>query len=89
MSDCLWLIGMYFFLSAKVAAFFLTGGEYKGEDMAQAIIKALKRIVNLIQSQKKPFIARINLAGKIELWLDHKGNDHLTKKKSHKEKQPK
>lgn len=76
-------------LNSGVAAFFLTSGKYRGEEMAQAIIKALKRIANLIQSQRKPFIARINLTGKVELWLDHKGNDHLTKKKSHKEKQPK
>ena len=76
-------------LNSGVVAFFLTSGKYTGEEMAQALIKSLKRIANLIQSQKKPFIARINLAGKVELWIDHKGNDHLPKKKSHKEKQPK
>jgi predicted nuclease of predicted toxin-antitoxin system len=75
-------------LNSNVIAFFLTSGEYTGEEMAEAIISALKRIANLIQSQKKPFIARINLSGKVELWIDHKGNDHLTKKKPHKEQQP-
>ncbi len=75
-------------LNAGVAAFFLTSGEYKGKEMAQAIIKALKRIANLIQSQQKPFIARINLTGKVELWLDDKGKDHLSDKKSQKKKQP-
>lgn len=68
--------------NAGIAAFFLTGGEYKGEEMADAIIKSLKRIANLINSQQKPFIARINLSGKVELWLDHKEKDHLIKKKS-------
>lgn len=76
-------------LNSGVAAFFLTRGGYKGEEMAKAIIKSLKRIANLIQSQQKPFIARINLDGKAELWVDHKGNDHLTKKYTEKEKQPK
>jgi predicted nuclease of predicted toxin-antitoxin system len=67
-------------LNSGIAAFFLTSGEFKGEEMAQAIIKSLKRISNLIQSQRKPFIARINLNGTVKLWIDHKGNDHLTKK---------
>lgn len=75
-------------LNAKVAAFFLTRGEYKGEEMAQAILKALKKIANLIQSQQKPFIARIDIHGKVKLWIDHKDKDHLANKKSQKEKQP-
>jgi predicted nuclease of predicted toxin-antitoxin system len=75
--------------NSNVSAFFLTSGEYTGEEMAQAIVAALRRIANLIQSQRKPFIARINLSGKVEVWVDHKGNDHLAKKKPGKQKYPK
>lgn len=76
-------------LNAKVAAFFLTRGEYKGEEMGQAILKAMKRIANLIQSQQKPFIARVDIKGEVKLWMDHKGKDHLTNKKSEEKQKPK
>jgi hypothetical protein len=74
--------------NAGVAAFFLTSGGFNAEETAQALIKALKRIANLIQSQQKPFIARINSEGEVKLWIDHKGNDHLAKKNPEKEKDP-
>jgi len=71
-------------LNAGVAAFFLTTGGMSADETVQALIKALKIISNLIQSQPKPFIARINLDGEVKLWIDHKGNDHLTKKNPEK-----
>jgi predicted nuclease of predicted toxin-antitoxin system len=71
-------------LNSGVAAFILTGGRNTGKEMAMALIRSLKRIANLIQSQRKPFIARINLEGKVELWIDHKGNDHLARRHSQK-----
>jgi predicted nuclease of predicted toxin-antitoxin system len=74
--------------NAGVAAFFLTTGGISAEETAKALIIALKRIANLIQSQQRPFIARINADGEVKLWIDHKGNDHITKKHSKKEKHP-
>ena len=64
--------------NAKIAAFFLTSGELSGEEMAQAIIKALRKIADHLQNQKRPFIARITPQGKVELWIDHKDKNCLT-----------
>lgn len=62
---------------AGVAAFFLTSANMTGEEMAQAIIKGLTRIANLLHGEKRPFIARISPDGQVELWLNHKGKDRL------------
>lgn len=64
-------------MRAGLAAFFLTRGDKTGAEDAQAIIKARKRIANLLGSQRRPFIARILPDGKVELWLDHKGKSHI------------
>lgn len=66
--------------SCKLAAFFLTRGEKTGQDNAAAIIKGLKKIANLLENQRRPFIARIHLDGKVELWLNHKGKDFIARK---------
>jgi PIN like domain len=65
-----------------LAAFFLTSGSHTGKENAEAIIKGLTKIANMLDNQHRPFIARINNDGKVELWLDHKGRDRL-KRKSH------
>jgi len=65
-------------LNAEIAAFFLTSGELSGEEMAQAIIKALGKIADFLQNRKRPFIARITPQGKVELWVDHKDRNRLT-----------
>ena len=64
-------------VAAGVAAFFLSRGDLSGAANAQAILKGLKRIANLLASQHRPFIARITPEGKVELWLNHKGKERL------------
>ena len=65
--------------SCRLAAFFLTRGEKTGQENAEAIIKGLRKIANLLENQRKPFIARVHLDGRVELWLNHKGKDFITK----------
>ena len=68
--------------SYGAAAFFLTKADATAESNAQAVVNGLRKISNLVHNQQRPFIARIMLDGKVELWLDHKGKDYLAKKKS-------
>ncbi|MEW6129956.1 MAG: hypothetical protein AB1757_23175 [Acidobacteriota bacterium] len=67
--------------NAGIAAFFITSANTTGKENAEAIIKALPKIVHLLQHQKKPFIARINKDGEVVLWIDHKGRDRFSSKK--------
>jgi hypothetical protein len=69
-------------INGGIAAFYLTSGMYQGEDEAEAIIKALKRIANLLMSEPRPFIARIHLDGRVELWVNHKNEDVLAAKEA-------
>jgi len=63
-----------------VAAFFLTSGTRTGPQDAEAIIKALKRMTNMLKSEPRPFIARIHPDGTVELWVNHKDVDVLAEK---------
>lgn len=69
-------------INGGVAAFFLTAGTRTGPQDAEAIIKALKKIANLLMSEPKPFIARIYPDGKVELWVNHKDVDVLAEKET-------
>ena len=69
-------------INGGLAAFYLTSGMRPGEDEAEAIIKALKRIANLLMSEPRPFIARIHLDGRVELWVNHKNVDVLAEKEA-------
>jgi hypothetical protein len=62
---------------AGVAAFFFTRADCTAEVCAQAIIKGLHKIANLLENERRPFIARITIEGKVELWINHKGKDRL------------
>jgi PIN like domain len=63
--------------NAGIAAFFLTNANLTGEASAQAIIKGLTKIANLLTGEKRPFIARILPDGNVELWVNHKGKERL------------
>lgn len=67
--------------NAGVAAFFLTSASATGEENANSIIKGLSKIAHLLEHQRRPFIAKINKDGKVELWLDHRGINRLRKSK--------
>ncbi len=67
-------------LNSGVAAFFFTSGEITKEKQVEIISKGLKRIANLLASQKKPFIARLDKEGKVEIWVNHKGEDLIAQK---------
>jgi predicted nuclease of predicted toxin-antitoxin system len=67
-------------LNSCVAAFFFTSGEITKEKQVEIISKGLKRIANILASQKKPFIARLDKEGKVEIWINHKGEDLIAQK---------
>lgn len=62
-------------MASGVAAFFFTSASITSDQQIEAFSKALKRISNFVQSHTRPFIARINTDGTVELWLNHKGED--------------
>ena len=67
-------------MATGVAAFFFTSASISSDQQIEAFSKALKRISNFVQSQKRPFIARINTDGTVELWLNYKGEDLIQQK---------
>jgi 5S rRNA maturation endonuclease (ribonuclease M5) len=50
---------------AGVGAFVLTGKDLTGEEMAQAIVKALPKIRRLAKKTPRPFIATITTGGTV------------------------
>ncbi len=67
-------------MAAGVAAFFFTSASISSSQQIEAFSKALKRISNFIQSQKRPFIATISQDGTVTLWVNHKGEDCIQQK---------
>jgi PIN like domain len=68
-------------INGCIAGFFLTSGSRTGPENAEIIVKALKRIANMLDSEGKPFIARIHPDGKVELWVNRNNKDMLTKER--------
>jgi len=66
-------------LNARVAAFFFTSANITSAEQIEAFSKALDRIAKMLTTQPRPFIARISRDGNVELWLDHKGQDRLSR----------
>lgn len=64
-------------MNAGVASFILISAHSSGQDNANALIKSLPRIARFLKHKSKPFIARVNKNGEVELWIDHNGKDHL------------
>ncbi|MFN0107481.1 MAG: hypothetical protein ACKVZH_01400 [Blastocatellia bacterium] len=65
-------------LNAGVASFILISGNLSGAEMASAYIKALPKIASYLSNQKKPFIAKVDKAGGVRLWINHKGKVRAT-----------
>jgi predicted nuclease of predicted toxin-antitoxin system len=54
-------------LNAGIAAFVLTSGNITGEQMAAAYVAALPRMLRLLDSTARPFVARVTTAGAVEV----------------------
>ncbi len=67
-------------MESKLASFFFTSAEITTEQQIQVVKKGLKRIANLILSNKKPFIARLDREGGVEIWINYKGKDLIAEK---------
>ncbi len=67
-------------MESKLASFFFTSAEITTEQQIEIVKKGLKRIANVIISNKKPFIARLDREGGVEIWINHKGEDLIAKK---------
>lgn len=67
-------------MKSNLASFFFTSASLTSEQQIEIITKGLKRIANILASTKKPFIARLDKEGNVEIWLNHKGEDLIAKK---------
>ena len=54
-------------LKADVAAFILTSANMTGEEMGRAFVLAHKRMLRILASNTKPFIASVSRSGKVKL----------------------
>jgi hypothetical protein len=71
-------------MKSNLASFFFTSASLTSDQQIEIIKKGLKRIVNILSSNKRPFIARLDKEGKVEIWLNHKGEDLIAKKQDRK-----
>lgn len=67
-------------MKSNLASFFFTTANLISEQQFQIVEKAIKRIANVISSNKKPFIARLDKESGVEIWTNHKGEDLIAKK---------
>lgn len=67
-------------MKSNLASFFFTTANLTSEQQFQIVEKAIKRIANVISSNKKPFIARLDKESGVEIWTNHKGEDLIAKK---------
>lgn len=54
-------------LKANVAAFILTSCNLTGEQMGRAFVLARPRMLRILASNTKPFIASVSKSGKVKL----------------------
>lgn len=67
-------------MKSNLASFFFTTASLTSEQQFEIVEKAIKRIANVVFSNKKPFIARLDKEGGVEIWMNHKGEDLIAKK---------
>jgi predicted nuclease of predicted toxin-antitoxin system len=67
-------------MQSNLASFFFTSASLTTDQQILIVSKGLKRIANILASQKKPFIARLDKEGKVEIWMNHKGEDLIAQK---------
>ena len=67
-------------MKSNLTSFFFTTANLISEQQFQIVEKAIKRIANVISSNKKPFIAKLDKESGVEIWTNHKGEDLIAKK---------
>ncbi len=67
-------------IKSNLASFFFTSANLTSQQQIEIVSKGLKRIANILVSNKKPFIARLDKEGKVEIWINHKGEDLIAQK---------
>ncbi|MEB3338052.1 MAG: DUF5615 family PIN-like protein [Leptolyngbyaceae bacterium] len=53
--------------AANAKVFILTSGNFTGEEMAAILVEGISRLEKFVQGNQAPFIARIDLKGKVKL----------------------
>ncbi|MBX3294886.1 MAG: hypothetical protein KF762_04180 [Acidobacteria bacterium] len=71
-------------LNSNLGAFFFTSAQITSEEQIKLFQKAIPKIARILVTQPRPFIARINKQGEVELWLNHKGHDLIASKQLRK-----
>jgi predicted nuclease of predicted toxin-antitoxin system len=54
-------------LQHQVRAFVLTGGNLRGEEMADAFVRALPKMDRTVREVPAPFIARVSSSGEVKV----------------------
>lgn len=57
-------------INAKVAAFILTSGNLKGEEMGKIFVRARKRMLKFLSTHTRPFIATVTRNGEVKMYCD-------------------
>lgn len=55
-------------MDAKVAAFILTSGKLRGEEMGEIFIKAHSRMLKFLSDNSRPFIATVTRDGNVKMY---------------------
>lgn len=56
-------------MDAKVAAFILTSGNLRGEEMGEIFLKAHSRMLKFLSDNTRPFIATVTRDGKVTKYM--------------------
>jgi len=57
-------------LNAGVAAFILTSGNLKGEEMGEIFVRARNRMLKFLTKYPRPFIATVTKSGEVKMYCD-------------------
>lgn len=60
-------------LASGAPCLVLTGGNMTGEQMADAFLRAMPAIARMLTKFPRPFVARVTIAGTVQLHLTHAG----------------
>ena len=55
-------------MNASLGAFFLVSSNISGKEITSCVIKAIPKMMKIIKSQQKPFLAKIYKDGSVTLW---------------------
>jgi hypothetical protein len=55
-------------MNANIGAFFIRSREISGREIADCVVKAIPKMLEIIRTQRKPFLYKIYKDGSVTLW---------------------